>query len=79
MNKNNNRNQQILRQGENLISRITTLLDSKFPIFKNKKSQAIQTNQKIWPIQRKIDVSTDTVPKKQLMTDTLEKDFKHLS
>lgn len=38
------------RKGENLISRVTTLL--KCPVF-NKNSKSKQRNKKIWPIQRK--------------------------
>lgn len=34
----------------------------------------IQRNRKAWPIQKK--KSTETVPKKDLMADTLDKDFK---
>ena len=45
-----NKQEQILGKGENLISRVTTLL--KCPVF-NKNSKSIQRNKKLWPIQRK--------------------------
>ena len=45
-----NKQERILGKGENLISRVTTLL--KCPVF-NKNSKSMQRNKKIWPIQRK--------------------------
>lgn len=36
----------------------------------------MQRNRKVWRLQRKKNKSTETVPEKDLMTDTLNKDFK---
>ena len=53
-------------KGENLISRVTILLDSNV-CFSTKKSQVIQRSRKIWPIQRKKNKQTETVPEKDRM------------
>ena len=42
----------------------------------NKKSQGIQRNRKVWPIQRKKNKPIETIPKEDLMEDILDKDFK---
>lgn len=62
---------------ENLISRITTLVDSNAQ-FSTKKSQSLRRIREVWPIQRgkKSTEITPVLLKKDLMTDTLDKNFK---
>lgn len=55
---------------ENLISRITILLNSNVPFSTTTKTQDIQRN-----IQRG-EKSTEKVPEKDLMVDLLDKNFK---
>ena len=75
-NYNNNKTQQTQRKGENLISSITILLISNAQFLTKKKKKNHKTDKnKVWPIQRK-KKSTRTVPKKKLMVDILDKNFK---
>lgn len=60
---------------KNLISRVTTLLDSNVQFSTTKKSQDTQRNRNVWPIQMKKYKPTETVPEKDLMVDLLDKDF----
>lgn len=41
----------------------------------NKKSQGIQRDRQVWPIQNK-KISTETFPEKDIMADILDKEFK---
>lgn len=63
--------QQTLGKGENLISRVTTLLDLNVQC-STRTSQDIQRSRKVWPIRRGKQ-STKTEKRKILMAD---KDFK---
>lgn len=68
--KNNNENQQTLRKKEILISRVTTLLDSDVQCStENHKSDKNE------PFKEK-NKSTETVPKRDLMADLLDKGCK---
>lgn len=64
--------QQILGKGENLMSRVTTLLDLNVQC-STRTSQDIQRSRKVWPIRREKKKSTKTEKKTNLMAD---KDFK---
>ena len=59
-----------------MISRVTTLLDSNVQF--SKKSQCMQRNTNIWPIQ-KGKKSTEIVFQTDLMTNLLNKDVKRMS
>lgn len=52
------------------------IIRSKCLVLNNKKSQSLQRKGKVWSIQRKINKSTETVPKKDLLSDLLDKHFK---
>lgn len=69
--KHKNKNQQS-QERENLISRVTTLLDLNVQ-FLTKKSQGIQENM---AHSKELKKATETITKKEQMADLLDKDFK---
>ena len=62
-------------KGKNLISGVTTLLDSSVHFLKMAKHTK-KINRKVWLSQKKKNKSTETAPEKTLTTDLLDKDFK---
>lgn len=70
-NNNNKRHHVTPRKGKNLISRVTTLFDSTTTITKTHKAH--KESESYGPF--KWGTSTETIPEKDLMVDTLDKDF----